>query len=207
VYPGGTEHEIRHDYQFGVPIDDTHTWHVTYRCYVFPPELDVPRQDRIPYMEVPLQNERGEYILDYVLGQDMVVWYAQGEITDRTQEHLTAADACLIHYRKLLREQIDIVQQGGEPMNTFRDPARNQRLRTPVYTREDSDGRAAGYYRANFHKFSKGGWRYIEDDVDRYCPDRELIIQLYQQTEAVGNQLSASRELLEEPRPVGAPGA
>ena len=206
VYPGGTGHEIRHDYQFGVPIDDTHTWHVTYRCYVFPPELDVPRQDRIPYTEVPLQNERGEYILDYVLGQDMVVWYAQGEITDRTQEHLTAADACLIHYRQLLREQIEIVQRGGEPMNTFRDPVRNRRLRTPVYSREDGTARAAGYYRANFHKFSKGGWRYIEDDVDRYCPDRELIISLYEQTEALGKQVAASRELLEAPSAVGASG-
>jgi 5,5'-dehydrodivanillate O-demethylase len=176
---------------------------------VFPSELDVPNQDRIPYTEVPLQNDRGEYILDYVLGQDMVVWYAQGEITDRTREHLTTADACLIHYRKLLREQIEIVQQGGEPMNTFRDPARNKRLRTAVYSREDStarDGRAAGYYRANFHKFSKGGWRYIEDDVDRYCPDKELIIRLYEQTEALGRQVSASGELLEEARPVGARG-
>jgi len=192
------EYDIRHDYQFGVPIDDTHTWHVTYRCYVFPPELDVPQQDRVPYAEVPLQDEHGNYILDYVLGQDMVVWYAQGDITDRTQEHLTAADACLIYYRKLLREQIDVVQRGGEPMNTFRDPARNVGLRTPVHMREDGsarDGRASGYYRANFHKFSKGGWRYIEDDVDRYCPDKELIISLYEQTEALGKRMTEQREL------------
>jgi 5,5'-dehydrodivanillate O-demethylase len=192
------EHGIRHDYQFGVPIDDTHTWHITYRCYVFPDELDVPHQGRIPHVEVPLQNERGEYILDYVLGQDMVVWYAQGEITDRTQEHLTAADACLIYYRKLLREQIDIVQQGGDPMNTFRDPARNQRLRTPVYAREDRaarDGSAAGYYRDNFHKFSTGGWRYIEDDVDRYCPDKDLIIDLYERTESLGKEAAARQQL------------
>ena len=64
--------------------------------------------------------------------------------------------------------------------------------------REDSsarDGRASGYYRANFHKFSKGGWRYIEDDVDRYCPDKELIISLYEQTEALGKRMTEQREL------------
>jgi hypothetical protein len=50
--------------------------------------LKVPRQERIPYIEVPIQDKNGVYILDYVLGQDMVAWYEQGEITDRTKEHL-----------------------------------------------------------------------------------------------------------------------
>jgi hypothetical protein len=36
-------------------------------------------------------------------------------------------------------------------------------------------------YRFNFHKVSKAGWKYIEDDVDRYCPDRELILKLYEE--------------------------
>ena len=73
VYPnGGNSGSIRHDYQIGVPIDDTTTWHISYRSYTFPPEVTVPRQERIPYVEVPIQDENGEYILDYVLGQDMV---------------------------------------------------------------------------------------------------------------------------------------
>ena len=38
-------------------------------------------------------------------------------------------------------------------------------------------------YRFNFHKVSKGGWKYIEDDVDRYCPDRELILKLYEEAD------------------------
>jgi len=32
-----------------------------------------------------------------------------------------------------------------------------------------------GLLSGQFHRFSKAGWRYIEDDVDRYCPDKELI--------------------------------
>ena len=43
--------------------------------------------------------------------------------------------------------------------------------------------RGTTYYRANFHKVSKGGWLYIDDDVDRYCPDRDTIVQLYRETE------------------------
>ena len=38
-------------------------------------------------------------------------------------------------------------------------------------------------YRFNFHKVSKAGWKYIEDDVDRYCPDRELILKLYEEAD------------------------
>jgi hypothetical protein len=30
---------------------------------------------------------------------------------------------------------------------------------------------------------SKAGWKYIEDDVDRYCPDRELILKLYEEAD------------------------
>ena len=49
--------------------------------------MTIPRQESIPYVEVPIQDENGAYILDYVLGQDMVAWYRQGEITE-TKEHL-----------------------------------------------------------------------------------------------------------------------
>ena len=61
VYPnGGNSGSIRHDYQLGVPIDDTTTWHISYRSYTFPPEIQVPRQARIPYVEVPLRDENGD---------------------------------------------------------------------------------------------------------------------------------------------------
>jgi hypothetical protein len=37
--------------------------------------------------------------------------------------------------------------------------------------------------RFNFHKVSKAGRKYIEDDVDRYCPDRGLILKLYEEAD------------------------
>jgi 5,5'-dehydrodivanillate O-demethylase oxygenase subunit len=183
---------IRQSYQIGVPVDDTTTWHFQYFCYVFPPEVEVPRQDGIPHIDLPLTDERGEHILDYVLSQDMVAWYGQGEITDREVEHLGVSDACVLAYRKLLQEQIDLVQDGGEPINVFRNPddLKLSELSIPVAERRDSStavgaglGAAAGYYRSNYHKVSKGGWLYIDDDADRYCPDRDTIVELYRQTE------------------------
>ena len=60
VYPnGGNSGSIRHDYQIGVPIDDTTTWHISYRSYTFPPEMTIPQQESIPYVEVPSRTKTG----------------------------------------------------------------------------------------------------------------------------------------------------
>jgi len=96
---------IRRHYQFGVPIDDTTTWHFQYFCYMFPPEVGVPEQDAVPFVEVPLKDDSGEYILDYVLAQDMAAWTEQGPITDRTKEHLGKSDACVIAYGSCLNRR------------------------------------------------------------------------------------------------------
>jgi 5,5'-dehydrodivanillate O-demethylase len=195
----GPREAIRHSYQIGVPVDDTHTWHLQYFCYVFPEGIEAPEQNSVPYAEVPLTNGRGEHILDYVLGQDMVTWYAQGEITDRSEEHLGTSDTIVIAYRKLLRDQIELVRQGGEPMNVFRDAAANRHLTPPVHSVADDMDLAGLMYRENFHKVSKGGWRYIEDDADRYCPDKELLVRLFAESERVRmRELERVREPVRE---------
>ena len=187
---------MRQTYQMGVPIDDTTTWHIQYFCYVFPDEVDVPDQETVPYAEVPLKDENGKVILDNVLSQDMVAWYGQGETADRTQEHLGVSDACVIAYRQMLKEQIQVVRDGGEPMNVFRNPAD---IESPELALDPEgiegmtlvsggrpDATSALFYRSNFHKMSKGGWLYLDDDVDKFCPDRSTIIELYRQADELG---------------------
>jgi 5,5'-dehydrodivanillate O-demethylase len=193
---------IRRHYQIGVPIDDTTTWHFQYFCYMFPPEVGVPKQDRVPYNEVPVKDENGEYILDYVLAQDMVAWTEQGEIMDRSQEHLGQSDACVIAYRKMLEQQIDIVQGGGEPMNVFREgDAESLELEIPgnegIAPVLGTTVGAQLDYRGNFHKVSKGGWLYIDDDADRYCPDKATIVELYRRSEqlALAKKAAAAGEV------------
>jgi 5,5'-dehydrodivanillate O-demethylase len=183
---------IRRTYQIGVPIDDENTWHLQYFCYTFPSELDVPGQDTIPYVEAPLRDADGKYVLDYVLAQDMVAWHQQGTITDRTKEHLALSDKIIITYRRLIEEQIDLVAAGGEPMNRFWDDASAERpeLRIPGFDRAGSQTSVVGYkqqdgvsdYRMMYHLPSKGGWLYLDDDADRMVRDRETIIRLYRET-------------------------
>jgi 5,5'-dehydrodivanillate O-demethylase oxygenase subunit len=67
----------------------------------------------------------GEYSLTNFNSQDRMAWETQGAVVDRTQEHLGATDAGVVMLRKLLDEQISIVEGGGEPMAVLRDPAKN----------------------------------------------------------------------------------
>jgi 5,5'-dehydrodivanillate O-demethylase len=55
-----------------------------------------------------------------------MAWETQGSRTDRTQEHLGIGDEGVIALRKLLREQIERVQQGLEPMGIIREPEKNR---------------------------------------------------------------------------------
>jgi 5,5'-dehydrodivanillate O-demethylase len=187
---------IKRAYQIGVPIDDTTTWHIYYLCYTFPPAIGIPHQASIPYREIPLQDESGEFILDYTTGQDMVMWYAQGDITDRSEEHLGVSDSVIIAYRKLLGEQIDIVGRGGEPMNVFRDAAAaykreknlpcSQMLETNtniLETAGDQGGRPGGWVDLNL-----GG------DIGRYCPDKAILEDLYQKTLRLWGAKNQSRQ-------------
>jgi 5,5'-dehydrodivanillate O-demethylase len=109
------------EFQIRVPVDDTHTWHLAYQVYFPGDAVAVPQQDPVPAFEVPQQE-----LPDFILGQDFLCWVAQGEICDRSQELLGKSDVGLVMFRKLLMEQIKVVQDGGDPINTFRDPEKNR---------------------------------------------------------------------------------
>jgi LigXa C-terminal domain like len=57
--------------------------------------------------------------------KDPAAWITQGQIADRSQEHLGRSDRGIILYRQMLEENIARVERGEDPMNTFRDPDQN----------------------------------------------------------------------------------
>jgi len=61
----------------------------------------------------------------------MAVWVTQGQIVDRTQENLGASDNGIALYRRVLRREIKKVEEGLDPMFTFRDAEKNQRIDLP----------------------------------------------------------------------------
>ncbi|MGH7824654.1 MAG: Rieske 2Fe-2S domain-containing protein [Candidatus Binatia bacterium] len=120
-----TEGRIRHNLQIRVPVDDSNTQ--VYVVYFEPSETEHSPVDwNAPFEYFPIRDEQGRYRLDQVLVQDAMAWETQGAITDRTQEHLGAGDEGIIIFRKLLREQIEIVRNGGEPLGVIHDPQTNR---------------------------------------------------------------------------------
>ena len=118
----------RPTFQIRVPLDDTHTLHLWYTCYVRPDAREP--QEVIPLYQVPVPgvDATGEpdwSLLDNNSGEDMIAWMTQGDVADRTQEALGLSDKGIILYRRQLKEQMEKVQAGQDPMNVFRDPAQN----------------------------------------------------------------------------------
>jgi 5,5'-dehydrodivanillate O-demethylase len=129
----GDEQSRYYAFQIRVPVDDTHTMHLWYTAYMPPKDAKVSSKllDKVHVYNVPFKNENGDYIVDNIDGQDMMVWCTQGAIADRTAENLGATDNGVALYRRVLRREIKKVEEGVDPMFTFRDEAKNQRIDLP----------------------------------------------------------------------------
>ncbi len=154
----------QHRLQIRVPVDDTHTLHFWYCCWV-PPGEDGVSQEPIPVYEVPFRDERGEFLLDFVDGGDIMAWVSQGAIADRTRERLGETDRGIALYRRLLFEQLDVVAAGGDPLGIVRDPAENEMIELPQ--ERNKYGRGGAFLREA-----------IEMSHVRYSPIRDRIVEL-----------------------------
>jgi 5,5'-dehydrodivanillate O-demethylase len=133
----------RHDFGWRIPIDDVTTMQVVLRTFQPGNGVKVPKQDVVPYYEMPVRGENGEFLsLDTINGQDFMAWTKQGPIMDRTKERLGDSDRGIIAYRQLIREQLDRVERGLDPINVFRNPAENVQIDLPTVL---DRGHAWGY--------------------------------------------------------------
>jgi len=152
-------------FQIRVPVDDTHTLHFWYSCYRAADGVNVPKQETIPGYEVPWKDEHGEFLVDFVDGQDIMSWVTQGPIADRTKEILASSDRGIALYRRLLFEQIRQVKSGQDPMGVIRDPGKNRIIELPQEREKFGQG-------ASFLAES------MEMGHVRYSPIRELLRKL-----------------------------
>src|SRR5205823_10352886 len=105
------------------------------RCFYPEPGQEALADGNVPYQEMSPKDDQGRWNLDVVRIQDYMAYTAQGEIVDRTQEHLGGSDQGVILFRQMLLEQLDLMQEGGDPMNVFRHPAANESINVPVISR------------------------------------------------------------------------
>ena len=115
--------------QYRVPIDDTHTWHVHVR---FEPNEDdsVVTGDAEPDVQyVPPYKDPADALhphtrmrLDAVIAQDHMAWETQGPIANRSVENLSYSDRGVVLFRRVVKENIEKVQRGEDPLAVVREP-------------------------------------------------------------------------------------
>jgi 5,5'-dehydrodivanillate O-demethylase len=155
----------QHRFQIRVPVDDTHTQHFWYSCYMPPEGARAPAQAEIPVYDVPFRDERGEFLLDVVDGGDIMTWVTQGPIADRTRELLVDTDSGITLLRRLYLEQIERVRKGEDPLGVVRAPQDNEIIALPQEQ----------------EKYGKGDVFLVEAVAMshvRYSPIRDQVLEL-----------------------------
>jgi 5,5'-dehydrodivanillate O-demethylase len=120
-------------FQWRVPVDDLNTLHISLYTWIARPGETAPKQESVPVRMTPLFDEEGRFVLDATFNQDFMAWVCQGPtpIAERNMEKLGESDKGIILFRRMLTEQIKLVQAGKDPMNVFRDPAAADRIPLP----------------------------------------------------------------------------
>ncbi len=116
-----TGNQFVYTMQWRVPMDDTHTYHVSQYIFPIAPGQEGPMQETVPYREVPLREENGNWVLDHLFNQDYMAWFTQKPIAERHREKLGESDRGIILFRHLLQEQMERVREGEDPMGVIRD--------------------------------------------------------------------------------------
>ena len=86
----------------------------------------MPQPEDPPVVQLTNKDDAGEFLLSTFPSQDAMAWETQGAIANRPGEHLGSTDRGIILFRKMLSEQLDLVEQGGDPLGLVWDPGRNQ---------------------------------------------------------------------------------
>ncbi len=124
-------------FEWRVPIDDTNMLSVG---WFFNPIIKDQRpytQKEIPSWEGPVFNqETGEWITSHVMNQDFAAWVGQGEIANRTKEHLARSDRGVILMRKRFLDDLEKIKDGKDPSGLIRNEKLNTCVELPIFDRE-----------------------------------------------------------------------
>jgi 5,5'-dehydrodivanillate O-demethylase len=125
----------RQNMLFRTPVDDVHTNNFFITLYLTadgklqqkcetPPE----QADRGPWIETQAgiypPGDEAWWGVDSMM-QDRMALESQGPVHDRTRENLAGSDVGVVMWRELVRQSIDAVEKGKDPVGVIRDPAKN----------------------------------------------------------------------------------
>ena len=156
--------------QIRVPIDDATTWVIFYTVHA-PEGIDIPEQAHAVDYEYEWIDDKGNYIVDYIEGQDIMAWVSQGPIVDRTQEKITKSDVGIVTMRKMFRDAVTDVKAGNDPIAVLREP--HEPIELPL--ERDKFGRGAEF-----------ATQWIDRGSMRYSPQADDLKKLH--LEAAANR-------------------
>ena len=160
--------------QIRVPIDDHHTWVAFYSNHQ-PPGMEsesYPEQVYPVDYEFPWLDDRGEHLVDFIEGQDIMAWVTQGDINDRTSEHLGKSDVGVIQLRKMFRTQMNLVAKGEDP--------------TVGFTREPHDRVGLPCEKDKFGvDYTEFALSWISGGSSRYSPAMDQLKKMYVEAAAL----------------------
>jgi 5,5'-dehydrodivanillate O-demethylase len=121
---------VNNSTEIRVPIDDTHM--TIFEPY-FTPSADgqeIEQPDELPVGHfAPFKDPPDalhpftRFRWNQVPAQDTCAWETQGLVADREHERLATSDRGVALLREVMKEQIERVQQGLDPLGVIRDPA------------------------------------------------------------------------------------
>lgn len=162
--------------QIRVPVDDAHT-HVMFYSVHAPEGIPVAEgENRCVDYDIEWIHEDGRYIVDYIEGQDIMAWVSQGEVADRTVEHITKSDVGVLACRRMFRDAIDAVAAGKDPVAVVREP--HEVIKLPL------EG-------SKFGRGAQFATDWINDGSMRYSP-------LAEELKALHIAAAAAREMVAE---------
>ena len=126
----------RQNLLFRTPADDTQTnnFFITFyptpdRKFVQIAETPPEQKERGPWIStvrgVYPEGDEGWWGVESMM-QDRMALESQGPIYDRSTETLAVTDRGVVLWREMVRESIDAVAAGRDPVGIVRDPARNK---------------------------------------------------------------------------------
>ena len=149
--------------QIRVPVDDTTTWMLFYTVHA-PEGATLPAIRRSSTTSSRGSTSDGHHIVDYIEGQDIMAWVTQGPIADRTTEHITKSDLGVVAVRRMFRDSIEAVRQGGDPVAVVREP--HDSIKLPLE-------------RSKFGRGAEFAIHWIDRGSMRYSPQADAMKQLH----------------------------
>jgi nitrite reductase/ring-hydroxylating ferredoxin subunit len=131
---------------WAVPVDNEHVRGIS--IVAWPLENGEPKPDWKPGTDTIADIRPGSYLKrSYEERQrkpdDLEAQEGQRSIAIHALENLAHSDTGIVMLRRLLREQLQRVEQGLDPINTIRDPSANKRIPTGAWNTILSPGEAA----------------------------------------------------------------